>query len=93
VRSREEILGLGHKLFKVLTGQELHGIDLEIKEGFATNTQATQTMQQLVTFSDRQDIAAQQHLIIPLNKALTKYRDILYEATENRKDKDRMSST
>jgi hypothetical protein len=93
IRNREEILGLGHDLFKVLTGQELHGIDLEIKEGFATNTQATQTMQQLVTFSDRQDIAAQQHLIIPLNKALTKYRDILYEATENRKDKDRMSST
>jgi hypothetical protein len=88
IRAREEILGLGHDLFEVLTGQKIEGIDLEINERFAKNTQATQTMQQLVTLSDRQDIAAQQHLIIPLAIAITKYRDILYEALESGKRKD-----
>jgi hypothetical protein len=81
VRAREEILGLGHKLFELVTSQEIQGSDLDLIESFASNTQATDTMKQLVTYySDSRDIAAQHNVIKPLSIALTKYSDILEEA-------------
>lgn len=80
---RGDILGLGHKLFGFLTGQKLEGSDIEFNESVAKNTQAIENMRQLTTFfASANEIAAQQHVIIPLNIAITKYRDILYEAVE-----------
>jgi hypothetical protein len=91
VREREKIADLGHELFQVLTGQEA-GNSLEDNETFVKNTVATQTMQQLVTFvSGRTEILAQQNLVIPLTKALSRYRDMLYDAGESQKGKERMS--
>jgi len=92
-RAREQILDLGNDLFKLLTGQEIQGIDPEINEGFAKNSMAIETMKQLVTFfSDSSDIAAQQHIVIPLNIALTRYRDMLYDASESSKRKENMGN-
>ena len=93
VRARDQILETGNKLFKLITGQEIQGTDPETNENFAKNIQAVETMKQLVTFiSDSRDIAAQQQLVIPLNIALTKYRDLLYEAAESTRRKEDMGS-
>lgn len=92
VRARQEILGLSHKLFTLLTGQEIQGIDPAMYESFARNTQATQTMNQLVTyFISSGEIASHQRIVIGLNAALQKYRDMLYNAIESQKRKEDMS--
>jgi len=91
VRAREQLVQLGVDLFETLTGQQLETNDFKLGEIQAKSVQATQTMQQLASFmSTNNDIAAQQAIVIPLNIALTKYRDMLYDAAESQKGKQAM---
>jgi len=91
VRSREDIVNAGMNLFRILTGQDLNTDDINIGEMQAKSLLATDTMQALATlYANSTERALQQHIIIPLNIAITKYRDLLYEAVENQKDKDEM---
>ena len=90
IRATEKILGFGHELFKALTGQEISGTNVEINELLAKNAQAIATMEQIATVYSH--IPALQHIVIPLNIALTEFRDILYDRIENEKYKDRLIS-
>ena len=91
LRAREEILGLGNKIFNLLTDQELDMGNLKTGEMQAKSKTAEDNMRELATYmADESDRAAQQYVIIPLNLVFSKYRDILYEAGQAAKRKDDM---
>ena len=73
----------------MLTAQELETGKLDIGEMQAKSRLAEDNMREVATFmGSEQTNAWQQYIIIPLNIALTKYRDILYETAEARKRND-----
>lgn len=92
VRARQDISALGHRLFQLLTSQELQTAQSNINEALIKNPLAVETMKQLTTFfAGYSDIAAQQMVVIPLCIALERYRGMLYEAVEAQRRKEEMS--
>lgn len=89
VRSRQEIIVLCTKLFRLLTTQELNVNDVAESERIVQSKAAKDQMEALAAFyADSADRALQQSVIIPTNKLLTEYRDILYEAVREAKRQD-----
>lgn len=86
--AREQIMILCEKLFKLLTGLELDS-DLDIGESQAKSVQAINNMKAVATHYTRtRETAALQYIIIPTSKALSTFRDLVYESVENEKTKD-----
>jgi hypothetical protein len=89
VRARERIVLLCSELFKLLTGQDLNMNDVPSSERIATSKSAKDNMNELAAFyADSGDRATQQSVVIPMNKAISEYRDILHEAVQKARKQD-----
>lgn len=92
VKARGEITILCLKLFKVLTGMDLDDGKLDDGEMQAKSIQAMNCMREISTFYIRdRELAALQCVIIPTNKVLSTFRDMVYESVETQNRKGNLS--
>jgi len=90
-RVRQEVLTLCVKLFKLLTGMEVDDSTLTSGERQLSSTQAKRTMQEIATFYPQKgELIGLQSVVIPVNKALSAFRDYVYESIEAQKKNEHL---
>lgn len=78
------------ELFKLLSDMDLETSQLHRSDIQVNSKAADNNMRELVTHSvtDSAELINQQYHVIPTNKILLKYRDLLREAIRSQKHKD-----
>lgn len=90
-RARQDVLALSYRIFKNLTGMELDDSSLTSGETQLNSTEAKRNMQEVATFYPQKgELIRLQSVLIPVNKALSMFRDYVYESIEAQKKNDEL---